>query len=141
MKISRGYKGMRYDEMVADVMKKLNRENDNLKKRTYAETTLSDHNVIVPNWTPFQAINFFASRSLSADIEPVEQEEGSDDPPPTARPIGSLFVFYEKFVRLFCPNIPELFKPHTHNVPSVLTAAQLPVPPPFITLDQLVPGI
>jgi len=97
MKISRGYKGMRYDEMVTDVMKKLNKESDNLNKRTYVETTLSDHNVIVPNWTPFQAINFFASRSLSADIEPVEQEEGSDDPPPTARPIGSLFVFYEKF--------------------------------------------
>lgn len=97
MKISRGYKGMRYDEMVTDVMKKLNKESDNLNKRTYTETTLSDQNVIVPNWTPFQAINFFASRSLSADIEPVEQEEGSDDPPPTARPIGSLFVFYEKF--------------------------------------------
>ena len=97
MKISRGYKGMRYDEMVTDVMKKLNKESDNLNKRTYTETTLSDHNVIVPNWTPFQAINFFASRSLSADIEPVEQEEGSDNPPPTARPIGSLFVFYEKF--------------------------------------------
>ena len=97
MKISRGYKGMRYDEMVTDVMKKLNKESDNLNKRTYTETTLSDHNVIVPNWTPFQAINFFASRSLSADIQPIEQEEGSDDPPPTARPIGSLFVFYEKF--------------------------------------------
>ena len=97
MKISKGYKGMRYDEMVTDVMKKLNKESDNLKKRTYAETTLSDHNVIVPNWTPFQAINFFASRSLSADIQPIEQEEGSENPPPTARPIGSLFVFYEKF--------------------------------------------
>ena len=97
MKISKGYKGMRYDEMVTDVMKKLNKESDTLKKRTYAETTLSDHNVIVPNWTPFQAINFFASRSLSADIEPVEQEDGGDNPTPTARPIGSYFVFYEKF--------------------------------------------
>ena len=28
---------------------------------------------------------------------PVEQEEGDDNPPPTARPVGSLFVFYEKF--------------------------------------------
>ena len=27
----------------------------------------------------------------------MEQEEGSNNPPPTARPIGSLFVFYEKF--------------------------------------------
>ena len=97
MKVSMGYKGVRYDEMVTDVMKKLNKENANLNKRVYAETTLSDHNVIVPNWTPFQAINFFASRSLSADIQPIEQEEGSENPPPTARPIGSLFVFYEKF--------------------------------------------
>ena len=97
MKISKGYKGVRYDEMVTDVMKKLNKESDNLNKRTYAETTLSDQNVIVPNWTPFQAINFFASRSLSADIQPMEQEEGSENPPPTARPLGSLFVFYEKF--------------------------------------------
>jgi len=96
MKVSKGYKGVRYDEMVTDVMKKLNKENANLNKRIYAETTLSDHNVIVPNWTPFQAINFFASRSLSADIQPMDQEEGSENPPPTARPIGSLFVFYEK---------------------------------------------
>jgi len=77
-------------------MKKLNNESANLNKRVYAETTLSDQNVIVPNWTPFQAINFFASRSLSADIQPMEQEEGSENQPPTARPIGSLFVFYEK---------------------------------------------
>ena len=97
MKVSKGYKGVRYDEMVTDVMKKLNKESDNLNKRIYAETTLSDHNVIVPNWTPFQAINFFASRSLSADIQPMEQEEGSENSSPTARPIGSLFVFYEKF--------------------------------------------
>ena len=97
MKISKGYKGVRYDEMVTDVMKKLNNESDNLNKRIYAETTLSDHNVIVPNWTPFQAINFFASRSLSADIQPMEQEEGSENSSPTSRPIGSLFVFYEKF--------------------------------------------
>ena len=66
-------------------------------KKLYVEETRSQQNVIVPNWTPFQAINFFASRSLSADIQPMEQEEGSDNPPPTARPIGSLFVFYEKF--------------------------------------------
>ena len=96
MKVSKGYKGVRYDEMVIDVMKKLNKESANLNKRTYAETTLSDHNVIVPNWTPFQAINFFASRSLSADIQPMEQDEGSNNPSSTARPIGSLFVFYEK---------------------------------------------
>ena len=79
-------------------MKKLNREfiGENYKK-LYIEETLSPQNVIIPNWTPFQAINFCASRSLSADIESVEQEEGSENPPTTARPAGSLFVFYEKF--------------------------------------------
>ena len=97
MKVSRGYKGKSYSYMTKDIMKKLNKESENLNKKVYVEETLSQQNVIVPNWTPFQAINFFASRSLSADIEPVDQEEGADNPPPTARPIGSLFVFYEKF--------------------------------------------
>ena len=97
MKISRGYKGRSYSYMTKDIMKKLNKENTYLNKKLYVEDTLSLQNVIVPNWTPFQAINFFASRSLSSDIEPVEQEEGGDNPTPTARPIGSYFVFYEKF--------------------------------------------
>ena len=83
--------------MVKDIMKKLNKENTYLNKKLYVEETLSQQNVIIPNWTPLQAINFCASRSLSADIVPVEQEEGDDNPPPTARPVGSLFVFYEKF--------------------------------------------
>jgi len=97
MKVSRGYKGRSYSYMTKDVMKKLNGENTNLNKKLYVEETRSQQNVIVPNWTPFQAINFFASRSLSADIEPVDQEEGNDNPPSIVRPTGSLFVFYEKF--------------------------------------------
>jgi hypothetical protein len=97
MKISKGYKGRSYSYMTKDIMKKLNKESEHLNKEVYIEETLSDQNVIVPNWTPFQAINFFASRSLSADIEPMEQDEGSNNPSPTARPIGSLFLFYEKF--------------------------------------------
>jgi hypothetical protein len=97
MKVSKGYKGRSYSYMTKDIMKKLNKESEHLNKELYIEETSSPQNVIVPNWTPFQAINFFASRSLSADIEPMEQDEGSDNPPPTARPIGSLFVFYEKF--------------------------------------------
>jgi hypothetical protein len=97
MKVSKGYRGRSYSYMTKDVMKKLNKESENLNKKLYIEETRSQQNAIVPNWTPFQAINFFASRSLSADIEPVDQEEGSENPPPTARPTGSLFVFYEKF--------------------------------------------
>ena len=99
MKVSKGYKGKSYSYITKDIMKKLNREKNTfgLNKKLYIEETLSPQNVIIPNWTPFQAINFCASRSLSADIEPVEQEEGSENPPLTARPAGSLFVFYEKF--------------------------------------------
>jgi hypothetical protein len=105
MKISKGYKGTKFGapvkgkdgSIVGDIMKKLNKESEHLNKKLYIEETSSPQNVIIPNWTPFQAINFCASRSLSADIEPVEQDEGSNNPPPTTRPIGSLFVFYEKF--------------------------------------------
>jgi len=97
MKVSKGYKGRSYSYMTKDIMKKLNKESEHLNKKLYIEETSSPQNVIVPNWTPFQAINFCASRSLSADIEPMEQDEGSNNPSPTARPIGSLFVFYEKF--------------------------------------------
>ena len=97
MKVSKGYKGRSYSYMTKDIMKKLNKESEHLNKKLYIEETSSPQNVIVPNWTPFQAINFFASRSLSADIEPMEQDEGSNNPSPTTRPIGSLFVFYEKF--------------------------------------------
>ncbi len=105
MKVSKGYKGIKFGapvkgkdrSIVGDIMKKLNKESEHLNKELYIEETSSPQNVIIPNWTPFQAINFCASRSLSADIEPMEQDEGSNNPPPTARPIGSLFVFYEKF--------------------------------------------
>jgi len=97
MKVSKGYKGRSYSYMTKDIMKKLNKQSEHLNKKLYIEETSSPQNVIVPNWTPFQAINFFASRSLSADVESMEQDEGSNNPSPTARPIGSLFVFYEKF--------------------------------------------
>ena len=105
MKISKGYKGTKFGapvkgkdrSIVGDIMKKLNKESEHLNKKLYIEETSSPQNVIIPNWTPFQAINFCASRSLSADIEPMEQDEGSNNPSPTTRPIGSLFVFYEKF--------------------------------------------
>ena len=94
-KVSKGYKGTEYSEIVKDLMSKVN---ENIKrdfhKKIFFEKTLSLQNVIVPNWTPFQAINFCASRSLSSDIEPTEQKDTTAPPPP--RPVGSLFVFYEK---------------------------------------------
>ena len=79
MKVSKGYKGRRYSYIVKDIMKKLNKESEHLNKKLYIEETSSPQNVIVPNWTPFQAINFCASRSLSADMN-LEQDEGSNNP-------------------------------------------------------------
>lgn len=94
-KISKGYKGTEYSDIVKDLMSKLNQNIEReFHKELYVEKTLSMQNVIVPNWTPFQAINFCASRSLSSDIEPQEQNDTTTSPPP--RPVGSLFVFYEK---------------------------------------------
>ena len=98
MKVSKGYKGTKFGapvggkdkSIVGDIMKKLNKESEHLNKELYIEETLSGQNVIIPNWTPFQAINFCASRSLSADSKPVEQDEGSTNPSPVARPAGSL---------------------------------------------------
>ena len=96
-KISKGYKGREFSFIVNDLMKKLNENiKTDLRKEVFIEKTLSMQNVIVPNWTPFQAINFCASRSLSSDIESQEQTDSTTSPPPP-RPVGSIFVFYEKF--------------------------------------------
>ena len=95
-KISKGYKGREYSFIVKDLMKKLNENiKTEFRKKVFVEQTLSMQNVIVPNWTPFQVINFCASRSLSSDIEPQDQTNATTTPS-IPRPVGSLFVFYEK---------------------------------------------
>ena len=94
-KVSKGYKGRKFSFIVEDLMNKLNEDIDaSFRKKVFIEDTASMQNVIVPNWTPFQAINFCASRSLSSDIEQKDQTNAKDIPPP--RPVGSLFMFYEK---------------------------------------------
>ena len=94
-KISRGYKGWRYSEMAYNIMETVNKNLPEVyRKKFYIEDTKSLQNVIIPNWTPFQAMNFFASRSLSSDSSPQNVSEKSTSS--TTRPIGSLFVFYEK---------------------------------------------
>ena len=94
-KVSKGYKGREYSFIVEDLMKKINENvKEDFRKKVFIEKTLSMQNVIVPLWTPFQAINFCASRALASDIEPTEQNDTTAPPPP--RPVGSLFVFYEK---------------------------------------------
>ena len=94
-KVSKGYGGKKYSFIVKDVMNKINAKiSAGFRKNIYIEETSTPQNVIVPNWSPFQAINFCASRSLSDDITPQEQANTSANQTPKA--LGSLFVFYEK---------------------------------------------
>ena len=95
IKVSKGYSGQKYSFIVKDVMQKINKTiKSDFRKNIYIEETSTPQNIIVPNWSPFQAINFCASRSLSDDITPQDQTNASANPTPRA--LGSLFVFYEK---------------------------------------------
>tara|TARA_B110000977_G_scaffold180335_1_gene239844 strand:+ start:41 stop:1750 length:1710 start_codon:yes stop_codon:yes gene_type:complete len=94
-KVSKGYGGQKYSVIVKDVMNKINKNiKSDYQKNIYIEETSTPQNVIVPNWSPFQAINFCASRSLSDDATPQDQTTASANQTPKA--LGSLFVFYEK---------------------------------------------
>ena len=100
-KVSKGYKGKRYSEIVKDLMKKVNVQygwhpgvGAEFEKKLFIEETATPQNVIIPNWTPFEAINFCATRSISGDILPADGETASAKTPP--KPVGSLFVFFEK---------------------------------------------
>ena len=93
-KISKGYRE-KYSSIVKKILTQLNSNTrPELAKQFYIEETATPQNVIVPNWEPFQAINFCASRSLSADV--TEQEQTDGEPNQSPKPLGSLFVFYEK---------------------------------------------
>ena len=94
MKVSKGYKTT-YSNVVKDVLGKMNKNvRNDIVKKSFVEETATPQNLIIPNWEPLRAINFCASRSLSADIEDQEQTDG--DPNQSPKPLGSLFVFYEK---------------------------------------------
>ncbi len=94
-KISKGYKGKFYHSIVKDALEKINKDiNPKFQKSHYIEKTATPQNVIIPNWNPFKAINFCASRSVSSQ----EGESTQDNPEMNQKPFaaGSLFVFYEK---------------------------------------------
>jgi len=94
-KVSKGYSGQKYSFIVKDALNKINKNiKSDYRKKIYIEETSTPQNIIVPNWSPFQAINFCASRSLSDDATPQDQTNASANPTP--RSLGSLFVFYEK---------------------------------------------
>ncbi len=95
MKVSKGYNGKRYSEIAKDVLKKINKNIiKEFQKKIFIEETATPQNVIIPNWTPLEAINFCAARSISGDTLPAEGETASAKTPP--KPTGSLFVFFEK---------------------------------------------
>jgi hypothetical protein len=95
MKVSKGYNGKRYSEIAKDVLKKINKNiSKEFQKKIFIEETATPQNVIIPNWTPLEAINFCASRSISGDVLPVEGETASAKT--LSKPTGSLFVFFEK---------------------------------------------
>jgi len=94
-KVSKGYSGQKYSFIVKDVMNKINKNiKSDYRKNFYIEETSTPQNIIVPNWSPLQAINFCASRSLSDDATP--QDQTNTTAAATPRALGSLFVFYEK---------------------------------------------
>ena len=66
-----------------------------LHKKIFLEQTETLQNVIVPNWSPFQAINFFASRAISGDVSPADISNSNNADEKTL-PIGALYFFYEK---------------------------------------------
>ena len=68
--------------------------NKKTHKNVFIEKTATPQNMIVPNWTPFEAIDFCAARSTSAAIEESSQDNPDENQLPNAP--GSLFVFYEK---------------------------------------------
>ena len=95
IKISKGYKSRFYHQVVKDSLKKINEEiYPEYQKNVFIEKTATPQNVIVPNWTPFQAIDFCSKRSTSAATEESDQDNSDQNQLPNAP--GSLFVFYEK---------------------------------------------
>ena len=97
-----------------------------IRKSTYVEETSTPQNVIVPNWSPFQAINFCASRSLSVDVAPQDQTNAASNPTPRA--LGSLFVFYEKLgTGFFYESIETMIRKQKsqRNIPLYLNSSSL----------------
>jgi len=95
IKISKGYKSRFYHQVVEDSLKKINEEiYPDYRKNVFIEKTATPQNMIVPNWTPLEVIDFCAARSTSAATEESSQDNPDQNQLPNAP--GSLFVFYEK---------------------------------------------
>ena len=86
-RVSRRYTGLNSDSVKDIVRKYLGYGKD-----LYVEQTKVTQSLMIPNWTPFEAINFLASRSMSATVDEIE----TDAPEQYYTASGSFYVFYEK---------------------------------------------
>ena len=81
----------RYQGLNSSSVKDIVRKYLGYGKDLFVEETKATNSVMIPNWTPFEAINFLASRSMSAAVDEIE----TDAPEQYQNPTGSFFVFYE----------------------------------------------
>ena len=88
LRISKRYTGLNSDS-VKDIVRTYFGNEKSIK----VEKTKTTQTTIIPNWTPFEAINYFASRSMTSNDEELELLEGGFD---MELPTGSFYVFYEK---------------------------------------------
>ena len=82
----------RYQGLNSNSVKDIVRKYLGYGKSLFVEETKATNSIVIPNWTPFEAINFLASRSMSAAVDEIE----TDAPEQYQNPTGSFFVFYEK---------------------------------------------
>ena len=87
----------RYQGLNSSSVKDIVRKYLGYGKDLFVEETKATNSVMIPNWTPFEAINFLASRSMSAAVDEIE----TDAPEQYQNPTGSFFVFYEKINKGF----------------------------------------
>ena len=88
----------RYTGLNSDSVKDIVRTYFGNKKSIKVEKTKTTQTTIIPNWTPFEAINYFASRSMTSNDEELELLEGGFD---MELPTGSFYVFFEKLIEGF----------------------------------------
>ena len=86
-KVQKTYKSKTTKEMAEDIYDNYIKNHmsngwfHDYTKDFLAEDTSNDHNIVIPNMTPFDALTFLASRSKSADVEST----------------GASFTFFESF--------------------------------------------
>lgn len=65
-KISRSYRKMPYSKMVESLFSLLKEPEEETRYKTFITNTSGIYNLVIPFWTPLYAINWIASKSISA---------------------------------------------------------------------------